>query len=138
MNKKVINPKAFDEACKKVGLYLNTTVSSRPAKGVIISDDVGNQYTITPDAKIVKVDGWEAQVIESYKRRRMVARRKKVGNKTLKRLYKRGLQKAKSTESKEKMQLYGKVNRVLKKSQEDPSANADVTNVIEWVQYRTK
>lgn len=100
MNKKIINPKAFDEACRKAGLDLNTKVNDSPAKGVIISDDIGNRYTITPDAKIVKVGGWEARVVEAYNRRGIIARRKAIGNKMLKRRYKRGLQKVKPIESK--------------------------------------
>lgn len=99
MNKKIINPKAFDEACRRAELDLNTKVSNIPAKGIIISDGFGNRYTITSDAKIVKVDGLETQVIEAYNRR-IAARRKTIGNRMLKRRYKRTLQKIKPIESK--------------------------------------
>lgn len=98
MNKKIIKSKAFDKACKKVGLELSDKSRNTSPKGIIISDDNGNIYTLTADSNIVKMDENNLKIMH----KRTVASRRNPNRRNLLRTQRHinRIRKNKSTESK--------------------------------------
>lgn len=80
MNKKTINIKAFEEACRKAGINLISKASDASSGEVIIKDAQGNRYFVAPDMQLVKISSIPPEMAErirkiSNRRRGMVAAR---------------------------------------------------------------
>ena len=67
MNKKSINTKAFEEACRKAGINLNSKASYAPSAGVIIKDAQCNKYFVAPDMQLVKIPSISPEMAERVK-----------------------------------------------------------------------
>ena len=99
MKKKTINSKAFDKACTKVGIELNAKSRSTPPKGIVIEDGMGNEYTISSDSRIVKVNRLEDKIVRTCSLR-VAASQKRIRGRMQRTRDARRLQKTRPTESK--------------------------------------
>lgn len=100
MNKKSINIKAFEEACRKAEINLISKASDAPSGEVIIKDAQGNRYFVAPDMQLVKIPSITPEMAErirknSNRRRGMIAARvvRKRGKMTDKNYIQKGKQK---------------------------------------------
>ena len=64
MNKKSINIKAFEEACGKAGINLNSKAGTKLPDGVIIKDAQGNKYFVAPAMQLVKIPSITPEMVE--------------------------------------------------------------------------